>query len=54
MKYRRKDVGTKVKSTKQGLTSAKDLPMELSEGHKSPNTKYTWYTQNNKKLSSSV
>ena len=31
-----KNVGTKGKSPKQGLTSAKDLPMELPEGRKSP------------------
>ena len=30
-----RNVGTKGKSPKQGLTSAKDLPMELSEGRKS-------------------
>ena len=31
-----RNVGTKGKSTKQSLTSAKDLSMELPEGHESP------------------
>ena len=31
-----RNVGTMGKSPKQGLTSAIDLPMELSEGRKSP------------------
>ena len=33
----RRNVGTiRVKSPKQGLTRAKDLPIELPEGHESP------------------
>ena len=36
MKYNERNVGTKGKSPKQGLTMAKDLPMELSDGHESP------------------
>ena len=31
-----RNVGTKRKSLKQGLTSAKDLPKDLSEGRESP------------------
>ena len=31
-----RNVGTKGKSPKQGLTRAKDLPMELPEGRVSP------------------
>ena len=37
MKYGRKERGTiRGKSPKQGLTSAKDLPIELPEGRESP------------------
>ena len=39
MKYERKERGHKGESPKQGLTSAKDLPMELPEGRESP---YHW------------
>ena len=31
-----RNVGTKRKSPNQGLTNAKDLPMELPEGRQSP------------------
>ena len=34
-------VGTKGKSPKQGLTSAKDLPMELPERHEYPYNTHT-------------
>ena len=36
MKFGRKERGHEGKSPKQGLTSAKDLPMELPEGRESP------------------
>ena len=32
----KRNVGTKGNSPKQGLTNAKDLPMELREGRESP------------------